>query len=94
MDGCSLSISLADFCGTIIIAASPSLYVENLERAVVNTNCKSFSMPALSEEEALDIAKMIGVEEKICVFGFAPVSPSTKSNALYFFKIFISYSPR
>jgi hypothetical protein len=65
MDGCSLPLNLEGFKGTIIMAASPSLYVKNMEDSVINTRRTSFTMPALSEEEALRIGSLIGVEQDI-----------------------------
>eukprot|EP00978_Attheya_sp_CCMP212_P013568 scaffold34053_cov29-Attheya_sp.AAC.1 len=59
MDGCSLPLHLAKFKGTVLMAASPSLYVKNLEDAVIITRRKSFTMPALSDEEAVCIGDMI-----------------------------------
>ena len=70
MDGCSLPINLTGFRGTVIMAASPSLYVKNMEDAIIISNRKSFTMPALSKEEALAIAAMIGVAEDVVKTNF------------------------
>mmetsp|Transcript_21074 Transcript_21074/g.58371 ORF Transcript_21074/g.58371 Transcript_21074/m.58371 type:complete len:541 (+) Transcript_21074:42-1664(+) len=65
MDGCSLPISLEKFKGKILIAASPSLYIKNIEDAVFINRRKSYTMPALNEEEALAIASLIGISHDI-----------------------------
>lgn len=65
MDGCALPINLEGFKGTILMAASPSLYLKNIEDSVIINRRKSFTMPALSEEEALGIGSLIGVDQDI-----------------------------
>eukprot|EP00978_Attheya_sp_CCMP212_P043272 scaffold279473_cov59-Attheya_sp.AAC.3 len=63
MDGCSMPFSLEIFNGTVLVAASPSLFVKNLEDAIMD-QC-ILTMPPLEEQEALAIGKMIGVEESV-----------------------------
>lgn len=65
MDGCALPINLEGFKGTILMAASPSLYWKNIEDSVIINRRKSFTMPALSEEEALKIGSLIGIDHDI-----------------------------
>jgi hypothetical protein len=36
MDGCSMPFDLAGFKGTVVVAASPSLYVKNLKNAMID----------------------------------------------------------
>ena len=60
------------------MAASPSLYVMNMEDSVIISNRKSLTMPALSEEEALAIAAMIGVAEDVVKTYFSYMNGITR----------------
>lgn len=66
MDGCSMHIDLSDagFKGLILVAASPSLYVKNLQDGIP-TNHFSFTMPPIPNEEAFMMADIIGVDRSI-----------------------------
>lgn len=70
MDGCSLPIDLTSFGGTIIMAASPSLYVKNLKDAVIISYRKRITMSAPSKDEARAIAASIGVEVDVVESNF------------------------
>lgn len=63
MDGCSMPVSLALFTGAVIVAASPSLYVKNLEDEIFFH--RYFTMPPADEEEAKAMAKIVGVTEEV-----------------------------
>jgi hypothetical protein len=63
MDGCSMPFSLEGFTGTVLVAASPSLFVRNLKNSIIDQSI--LTMPPLEEQEALAIGKMIGVEESV-----------------------------
>ena len=78
MDGCSLPINLTGFRGTVIMAASPSLYVKNMQDSFIISNRKSFTMPALSEEEALAIAAIIGVTGDVVKTNFRYMNGITR----------------
>ena len=65
MDGCSLPVDLEEFTGKIVMAASPSLYIKNIEAAVFINRRKAYTMPALSEEKALAIATLIGIPHDV-----------------------------
>lgn len=65
MDGCSLPLHLELYKGTILMASSPSLYIKNIEDSVIIGRRKYYTIPALVESEALEIASLIGVEHKI-----------------------------
>jgi hypothetical protein len=60
MDGCSMPFNLA---GTVVVAASHSLYVKNLKDAMFDHY--TLTMPPLEDQEALAIGKMLGVEESV-----------------------------
>ena len=63
MDGCSMHfVNTEMFHGTIVIAASPSLYVKNLQDAIFMH--RTLIMPGWDESEGLKIAEMLGVEEE------------------------------
>lgn len=63
MDGCSMHfVNTEMFHGTIVIAASPSLYVKNLQDAIFMH--RTLIMPGCDESEGLKIAEMLGVEEE------------------------------
>jgi hypothetical protein len=63
LDGWSMPFNLERFTGTVLVAASPSLFVNNLKNAIID-QC-ILTMPPLEEQEALAIGKMIGVEESV-----------------------------
>jgi hypothetical protein len=63
MDGCSMPFDLAEFKGTVVVAASPSLFVKNLKDAMIDHY--TLIMPPLEDQEALAIGKMLGVEEHV-----------------------------
>lgn len=64
MDGCSMHfVNTEVFHGTIVVAASPSLYVKNLQDAIFMH--RTFIMPGCDPSEGLKIAEMLGVEKKI-----------------------------
>ena len=64
MDGCSMPfVNVERFTGTVIVAASPSLFVKNLKDAIFY-HC-DFIMPPLQETEANDIAEMLGIPKDV-----------------------------
>jgi hypothetical protein len=65
MDGCSLPLNLEICKATILMAASPSLYIRNIENAVIIGRRRRYTIPALTEPEALGIASVIGVDHEI-----------------------------
>jgi ABC-type dipeptide/oligopeptide/nickel transport system ATPase subunit len=65
MDGCSLPLTLETCKATILMAASPSLYIKNIEDAVSIGRRINYTIPALTKPEALGIASVLGVDHKI-----------------------------
>jgi hypothetical protein len=65
MDGCSLPLKLEGFKGTILMAASPSLYIKNIEDSVFINRRRSYTIPPLTEEEAFGIGSLIGVDHEV-----------------------------
>lgn len=76
MDGCSMPFDLTGFTGILIVAASPSLYVKNLSDAIFDHFM--VTMPALEVGEALDIAKIIGVEKAVVRSNFSHMEGITR----------------
>lgn len=64
MDGCSMAfVDVEVFKGVVIVAASPSLYVKNLKDAIF---CHyDFTMPPIEQDEAFEIAEMLGISKDI-----------------------------
>jgi hypothetical protein len=65
MDSCSPPLSLETCKATILMAASPSFYIRNIENAVIIGRQRHYTIPALTEPEALGIASVIGVDHDI-----------------------------
>ena len=65
MDDCSLPLNLERYKGAILMAASPSLYTMNIEDAVIISRRRCYTIPALTEEEALGIGSVLGVDQEI-----------------------------
>jgi hypothetical protein len=65
MDGCAVPLDLENYKGTILMAASPSLYIKNIENAVIISRRRYYTIPALSQEEAFGIGSQIGVDQDI-----------------------------
>eukprot|EP00977_Amphora_coffeiformis_P002878 scaffold538_cov166-Amphora_coffeaeformis.AAC.20 len=63
MDDCSMPFDLSNFTGTLVVAGSPSLYVENLMDSIIDHYL--LTMPPLLDREALEISNMLGVEESV-----------------------------
>ena len=63
MDGCSMDFDLEDWCGVVIISASPSLYYKNQEDAIAFQ--KKILFPSLEREEALLMGKHLKVSSDI-----------------------------
>ena len=63
MDGCSMPFDLSRFTGTVVVAVSPGLYVNNLIDSIVDHYL--LTMPPLLDEEALEIGNMLGVDESV-----------------------------
>lgn len=65
MDGCSMPIDFVEtgFKGLILVAASPSLYVKNLQDAIMNHF--SFTMPPTREDEAFTMAKLLDIDKEV-----------------------------
>ena len=63
MDACSMPITFVETgcMGLILVSASPSLYIKNLQGAFMNHS--SFTMPPTPTDEAVAIAKILGVDE-------------------------------
>ena len=81
MDGCSMTfVDVEAFEGTILISASPSLYVKNLKDAIFNH--RTLIMPAYSETEAISTANILGVDADIVKENFFYM----KGIARYFFR--------
>ena len=69
MDGCTVPMDLTEFQGVLIVAAPPSLYAKNIENAVFDT--LYLTMPAVEEDDALAMAKMLGVDERVVLDNFS-----------------------
>ena len=63
MDGCSMPFDLSRFTGTVVVAVSPGLYVNNLIDSIVDHYL--LTMPPVLDEEALEIGNMLGVDESV-----------------------------
>lgn len=64
MDGCSMQfVDVEVFKGVVIVAALPSLYVKNLKDAIFWHY--DFTMPPIEDEEAFEIAGMLGIPNDI-----------------------------
>ena len=77
MDGCSMPfVNVEKFNGTVLVAASPGLYVKNLKDAIFYH--RDFVMPSLHKEEARSIASMIGVPEDVVEENFEFIGGITR----------------
>lgn len=61
MDGCSMSFSIENFYGIIIVAVSPCVYTKNLRDAI--TFYRNLCMPTWSRNEANELGNMLGIDE-------------------------------
>jgi hypothetical protein len=64
MDGCSMGFSIEEFDGVIVLAASPSVCTENLQKALGN-NYTTLYMPPWSLDEAIVASDFLKVERDI-----------------------------
>jgi hypothetical protein len=60
MDGCSMTFSLEEFDGLVLVAASPCLYTRNLRQAILRNVV--LYMPTWSMAEGLQLAQILDVD--------------------------------
>jgi hypothetical protein len=78
MDGCSMPIDFVmnHFKGLIVVSASPSLYVKNLLDGIGNHF--SFTMPPLPNDEALEMANILEIDEALVQENFSHMTGITR----------------